>query len=207
VHPVIPAPTISTATCSRLIEGDCLELLAGMPSGCVDAVITDPPWNLGKDYAGHDDAMPRDAHVAWLGEVLAGCRRVSRGPVIFLPGAHLAARVPELLGRAGLPHAATLTWHKPAAEPVVWAGAPARAAPRMIVAREPPPGEHPCPKPVALMAALVVAASAPGGAVLDPFAGSGPTLVAAAACERSAIGIELDPRYAALARRRLAGEA
>jgi site-specific DNA-methyltransferase (adenine-specific) len=39
--------------------------------------------------------------------------------------------------------------------------------------------------------------------VLDPFAGSGTTLLAAAACGRSAVGVELDPRYAALAWRRL----
>jgi DNA modification methylase len=187
----------------RLIEGDCLPVLAGFPARCVDAVITDPPWNLGKDYAGHDDSMPRDDHVAWLGEVLAQGRRVARGAVVFLPGAHLADRVPELLRRAGLGHVAVLTWYKPAPEPVVWCGPRWRSAPRVIVEAEPPPGEHPCPKPVALMATLIAAATAPGGVVLDPFAGSGTTLVAAAACGRPAIGIELDARYAALARRRL----
>jgi site-specific DNA-methyltransferase (adenine-specific) len=53
------------------------------------------------------------------------------------------------------------------------------------------------------MRTLVEAATPPGGSVLDPFAGSGTTLLAAAACGRSAVGVELDPRYAALARRRL----
>jgi DNA modification methylase len=186
----------------RLIEGDCLQVLRRMSSGDVDAVVTDPPWNLGKDYAGHDDAMPLDDHLAWLGDVLAQCARVARGPVVFLPGAHLRERVPELVRRAGVRHVATLTWRKPAPEPVVWCGTPAAKAPRVIVAREPPPGAHPCPKPVALMATLVDAATEPGGVVLDPFAGSGTTLVAAAACGRSAIGIEIDARYIALARLR-----
>jgi hypothetical protein len=149
--------------------------------------------------------MPSDAHVAWLGAALAACGRVSRGPVVFLPGAHLADRVPELLRRAGLAHAATLTWIKPAPEPVVWAGAPGPPAglPRVIEVREPPAGAHPCPKPLELMRALVEAATPAGGVVLDPFAGSGTTLIAAAACGRTAVGIEIDPRYAALARRRM----
>jgi site-specific DNA-methyltransferase (adenine-specific) len=193
-----------------LIAGDCLEVLAGWRRGCVDAVVTDPPWNLGKDYGPHDDAMPRDEHVAWLGAILAECRRVSRGPVVFLPGAHLLDCAPELLARAGLAAVATLTWRKPAPEPVVWAGArwAGPGPPDPIVACEPPAGdpargEHPCPKPPALMAPLVAAAAPPGGVVLDPFAGSGATLLAAAARGRGAVGIERDRRYAALARRRL----
>src|SRR4051794_9805098 len=105
-----------------VLQGDCLDILAAWPPGAVDAVVTDPPWNLGQDYGPHDDAMPPGAHVAWLGEVLAASARVARGPVVFLPGAHLLDRVPELLARAGLGHLATVTWHKPAAEPVVWAG-------------------------------------------------------------------------------------
>jgi len=191
----------------RLIEADCMEVLAGLEADCFDAVVTDPPWNLGKDYGPHDDAMPSDAHVAWLGDVLAQCGRVSRGPVLFLPGCHQLHRVPSMLRRAGLAHSATLTWRKPAPEPVVWAGAPAPGAdvPAVIVAREPPAGAHPCPKPVDLMAALVEAAAPERGSVLDPFAGSGTTLIAAASCGRSAVGIELDPRYAALARRRIEG--
>jgi hypothetical protein len=173
-------------------------------------VVTDPPWNLGKDYGAHDDAMPEDDHVAWLATVLAHCARVSRGPVVFLPGHHLLARVPELMARASLSHVATLTWCKPAPEPVVWAGPPGPGVdgPRMVVASEPQPGDptrggHPCPKPVELMRILVAAATPPGGVVLDPFAGSGTTLLAARRCGRSAIGVELDPRYAALACRRL----
>jgi DNA modification methylase len=196
------------APSSRLVEGDCLGILAEWPLGCVDAVVTDPPWNLGKDYGPHDDARPEDAHVSWLADVLRECGRVARGPVVFLPGSHLAARVPELLAAAGLMEAAVLMWSKPALEPIVWAGAPAPSLPRVVAAPEPPAGDpprggHPCPKPVALMRFLVEAAAAPGSLVLDPFAGSGTTLVAAVRAGRAAVGIEIDARYAALARTRL----
>jgi site-specific DNA-methyltransferase (adenine-specific) len=43
----------------------------------------------------------------------------------------------------------------------------------------------------------------PGDLVLDPFCGSGSTLVAAQAVRRRSLGIELDPVHADTARRRL----
>jgi hypothetical protein len=42
-----------------------MEALDGFERDCFDAVVTDPPWNLGKDYGPHDDAMPDRAYVAW----------------------------------------------------------------------------------------------------------------------------------------------
>ena len=56
-------------------------------------------------------------------------------------------------------------------------------------------GDHPTMKPVALFRRLVENSCAPGGVVLDPFAGSGTALVAAHACGRRAALLELDPRY------------
>ena len=47
----------------------------------------------------------------------------------------------------------------------------------------------------------------PGGTVLDPFAGSGSTLIAAAHEGFSAIGIEREAEYIAIARRRLTEDA
>jgi site-specific DNA-methyltransferase (adenine-specific) len=43
-----------------IIHGDCARHLAAMPDGSVDAVVTDPPWNLGKSYGAHDDSLPGD---------------------------------------------------------------------------------------------------------------------------------------------------
>lgn len=60
---------------------------------------------------------------------------------------------------------------------------------------------HPCPFPVGLPGRVLNLTS---GTVLDPFMGSGSTLVAAARCGRPAIGIEIDERYCEIAVSRLA---
>ncbi|HEX4611631.1 MAG TPA: DNA methyltransferase, partial [Urbifossiella sp.] len=55
--------------------------------------------------------------------------------------------------------------------------------------------EHPTMKPVALFAELVGNSSPAGGVVLDPFGGSGTTLLAAEQAGRAARLLELDPKY------------
>jgi site-specific DNA-methyltransferase (adenine-specific) len=62
---------------------------------------------------------------------------------------------------------------------------------------------HPTVKPVALMRWLVRLVTPSGGIVLDPFAGSGTTLLAAEAEGFESVGIEQDPYYVEIAMRRL----
>jgi DNA modification methylase len=63
------------------------------------------------------------------------------------------------------------------------------------VARPAASREHPTMKPVELVGRLLENSSAPGERVLDPFCGSGSTLVAAQLLRRRAFCMELDPRY------------
>lgn len=62
---------------------------------------------------------------------------------------------------------------------------------------------HPTVKPTALMRYLCRLVTPPGGLVLDPFAGSGSTGKAAALEGFRFLGIERDPEYAAIAKRRI----
>ena len=66
---------------------------------------------------------------------------------------------------------------------------------------------HPTVKPTDLMRYLCRLVTPAGGLVLDPFMGSGSTLKAAELEGFSAIGIELDPAYVEIARRRIAADA
>ncbi|PPD29742.1 MAG: DNA methylase N-4 [Hyphomicrobium sp.] len=74
----------------------------------------------------------------------------------------------------------------------VWSYAGANA---FSATREGDLAMHPTVKPVALVADAILDCSAPKGIVLDAFAGSGTTLVAAHKTRRRGFGIELDPHY------------
>jgi adenine-specific DNA-methyltransferase len=62
---------------------------------------------------------------------------------------------------------------------------------------------HPTEKPVSALSPLIRAFSRPGDIILDPFCGSGSTLIAAAELRRRFIGIEIEQRYSQAAQERL----
>lgn len=64
--------------------------------------------------------------------------------------------------------------------------------------------DHPTQKPIITASRLIEFSTEPGDLVLEPFAGSGTTLVAAKRLGRRSIGIELDERYCEIAAKRLA---
>ena len=64
-------------------------------------------------------------------------------------------------------------------------------------------GKHPTQKPLALIERCLRASTHEGDVVLDPFAGSGSTGVAAAKLGRRFIGIEIDPAFVGIGARRL----
>jgi site-specific DNA-methyltransferase (adenine-specific) len=64
--------------------------------------------------------------------------------------------------------------------------------------------EHPAVMPVEVAARAIRLSTWPGETVLDPFAGTGTTLVAARQLGRPAVGIEVSERYCELAAKRLA---
>ena len=66
--------------------------------------------------------------------------------------------------------------------------------------------QHPAPFPVELPQKLMELYTYAGDLVVDPFCGSGSTLVAAARCGRDAVGYDLDPQYVKIALGRLAGD-
>jgi len=64
-------------------------------------------------------------------------------------------------------------------------------------------GKHPTQKPVALLQRILLASTNEGDLVLDPFAGSGTTLLAALRLRRNAVGSELSAQFLTLSLRRI----
>ena len=136
---------------------------------------------------------------------------------------------------AGLDYVRTMVWVKPDAQPQFTGDRPGHGYESIVVAhakgrkrwngggrvgvfeycRASPnspggPGgtkaPHPTTKPLPLMRELVSLFSDPGELVLDPFSGSGSTLVACKQLGRRAIGWELDRAYFEIAQRRINGD-
>lgn len=62
---------------------------------------------------------------------------------------------------------------------------------------------HPAQFPLAVIERIILACSHPGELILDPFAGSGSTLVAATRCQRRSLGFEIREDYVQMAENRL----
>jgi DNA modification methylase len=80
-------------------------------------------------------------------------------------------------------------------EPRVWHGGSDKRNVLRFPKGIPGAEEHPTPKPVPLLEELMRAAAPSRGIILDPFAGSGPTLIAAERTGRTCLAVELEPRY------------
>lgn len=56
--------------------GDCLDLLAQLPTDSVDVIVTSPPYNLGIRYRSYADTLPRAAYLDWTAQWIQAVTRV-----------------------------------------------------------------------------------------------------------------------------------
>ncbi len=122
-------------------------------------------------------------------------RDITERVIIASKGRFDRARPAKRRAADGLPHASTLRTDDFLALTLdVWSIPPESA--RRV--------GHPAPFPVELPEQLIRLYTYADDLVLDPFMGSGSTLVAAAGLGRRYVGYDLDPEYVAIARRRVA---
>ncbi|MBP3954834.1 ParB N-terminal domain-containing protein [Gemmata sp. G18] len=194
-----------------------------LPDGPADTLLTDPPYNVA--YSGktadaliiaNDDMTPEQYRTFLASALGSALRHLSPGGAFYVWHADLAGLDVRLAcASAGLTVRQCLVWVKSALvlgrqdyhwkhEPCIYGwndGAPhtwlADRAQTTVLEFDKPAknADHPTPKPVALFEYLLNNSCPTGGVVLDPFAGSGTTLVAAEQTGRTAALMELDPRY------------
>lgn len=207
-------------------NGDCLELLKSLPSGSVDAVVTDPPFGIGFKYNEHVDDP--DAYENFMKAWLVEADRIAKPGACFfvwqaqpqMPNIHkwfpskyriFAACKNFVQIYPGPMYASfdpVVVWWKEGGKPYS-AGTAQRD---FLVADTSPSGRkrrgevvegHPCPRPIEHMDHIVNQWTEEGATVLDPFCGSGTTGVSCAKLNRNFIGYEIDPKYCEIARRRI----
>ena len=189
-----------------IIHGDCLKIMPTMPSDSIDLVIADPPYLV--NYVPRDRRrVANDADNAWLRPAFAEIYRLLKPntfcvsfygwPQIdqfmtvwkrvgFAPVSHLVC-VKDYPSRTGY----TRSFHEVMF--LLAKGRPPRLPkPPDDVLRWRYTGNplHPTQKPVEVIQTLIEAFSKRGEVVLDPFAGSGTTGIAARNCQRQFILIE-----------------
>lgn len=177
-----------------LYLGDCLEIMPTL--GKVDAMLTDPPYGIG-------DIMVGSGHFAGLCKKMGGDHGWDKSP----PPAYIFQNdFPTIAwggNYLGLPASrGWLVWVKNnattsfATAELAWSNMDFNIK-HFISAVGAPMHEragHPTQKPVALMK-WCLGFLPDAKAILDPFMGSGTTLVACVATGRAGIGIELDSDY------------
>lgn len=211
-------PSIETFA-NRLHHGDCLSVMQTMPSASVDLIVTDPPYLV--NYKARDGrSYPNDDNTKWVRPAFASMYRVLK-PNSFCVSFYGWSRADVFLdawkaagfrrvGHIAFPKRYTsktqhLRYQHECAY-LLAKGAPAAPAnPIGDVIHWKYTGNalHPAQKPVTVLEPLIQAFSAPDGLVLDPFAGSASTCVAARNLGRRYIGIELCREYYDIACRRL----
>lgn len=208
-----------------IYHGDCLDVLPML--GPVDHVITDPPYDA-RTHAGarsHGETASRiDFAPLVIASSVPALLDVSKRWVVCFCTMEMifeyrAVRpewwvragfwrrpdgAPQFTGdRPGTPGDAIAIMHRPGKKR--WNGGGSHAYWEHGVERA--ERKHPAQKPEALMAHISADFTDYGETILDPFMGSGTTLVAAKRLGRKAIGIEREEKYCEVAAKRLAQEA
>lgn len=100
------------ASPSTIHVGDCLEILPTIPSGSIDLVVTDPPYNIGIDYGSGKKADLRDDYPAWCRRWIAECHRVLRpaGSLWIVSGQEYGAHIDLAIQEAGFVVRNRITW-------------------------------------------------------------------------------------------------
>ena len=213
-----------------LWHGDALDVLPTIPAGSVDACVTDPPYVIGAVSAGNlaskSGGWADMMHSAlWFTEWYRMVDRSLRHTGSFWTFCNWRTLpvVMKSAVTAGLPMTSLMVWDKewigpggsqglrPAYELCALLAKPGFAIPDRGVPdvwRHKTggfkPNGHPAEKPVALVQRiLTVAALKPGQLVLEPFAGSGTTAVAAKALGLRCIAIEAEEKWCELIASRL----
>ena len=195
----------------ELILGDCLEIMKSMSDKSVDAVITDPPYGNNTDYSVYQDTrenlkglvdgfMPNALRIAEKVAVTSGVKNI-----------YLYPEYTWILSWVNMAGVGSSQWGFTCWQPIIVYGkdpylqdGKGRRPDSFIQMKtEKANVDHPCSKPENVMRWIIERTTRESDTILDPFMGSGTTGVACVQTGRNFIGIEIDPDYYEIAKRRI----
>ena len=205
-----PAPA-GAAPRNVVLHGDCQDILPTFPDGSVDFVLTDPPYLVNyRDRSGRTIANDNDPR--WLNPVFRELYRVLKPDSLmvcfygwnavdqfmaawrsagFRPVGHVVLAKDYASSQRFLRHHHEQAFVLANGRPAL----PSRPVPDVLHFPYTGNRRHPTQKPVEPLRTLIGAFTSPGDLVLDPFCGSGSTLVAARNLGREWVGVELEMAY------------
>ena len=199
-----------------IYHGDCREILPELPK--VDLVLTDPPFNAGKSFK--NDTL---SSIQWQ----EFCKGFAQDLMLVSPNNilvevnkkdimmrrtledYFSYRYAICLNYTNSMRNGTVGYHNWGL--VLWYGTGKcykRYKDRIDSAlhNTKQEFEHPSPKEITHYKKLCEMFSLPGGVTLDPFMGSGTTLIGAKELNRKSIGIEIEEKYCEIAAKRCSQE-
>jgi DNA modification methylase len=199
---------MSALPINRVLHGDCVELMRDLPAESVDFVLTDPPYGVRyKDRGGR--TIANDHRLDWLRPAFAEMFRLLKpgSLAVSFYGWNRVDLFFDAWKAAGFTVAGHLVFRKRYASSARFLAYHHESAFLLAKGDAAPPVSplpdvldwhytgnrlHPTQKPVESLLPLVRSFCRPGGLALDPFCGSGSSLVAARESGCRWLGIELD---------------
>jgi len=200
---------------NKIIHGDCIEVMKGMPSRCIDLIVTDPPYGDNTGYGMNNKTIKNNENPLINCTALVEMYRVLKlnsSLYLFTNWKHYPFLTEFISRYTKFKIRHLLVWKKHNFG-LGWAF---RHQYELILVLEKGKPKynlknfsdvqtashinhnklnHPHEKPLDLLKKMIIHSSNEGDVVLDPFAGSGSTCKACEGLGRKWIGIELDEKW------------
>lgn len=195
----------------EIYHGDCRQILPQLEQA--DAILTDPPYGLGKatEKAAYESFSDDENEVKSLVDFVLASGKADR--IVMTPGQKMMFKYkePSAVGAFYYPAGSgSCSWGFVGWQPIFYYGkdprlqdGKGRAMNSFSSTEAAEKNGHPCPKPVTQWAKLLLRVTREGETIIDPFMGSGTTLVCAREHGRKCIGIEIEEKYCEIAANRL----
>jgi len=189
---------------NKIYQMDCIEGMKQIPDKSIDLILTDPPYNTNQNYGNFNDSKSYIEYFKWSKLWFNEAKRISNS-IVFTPGfVNLKMWVNEIEYPKGIvviyiPNECNSSnlggfnhW-----EPLLVYGKAlfGKNVIKQNITKQKDIGSHPCPKQLPLYIEILEQIRPISNIVLDPFAGSGTTLLASLKLGYNYIGFEINDNY------------